>query len=279
MPTPEHVSARMRRVKIDDLFSVSGKIVLVTGGSRGIGEMIAAGFLANGAKVYISSRRADACEATARRLMDTYGGECIPLPADLSGAAGATALAAELGSREDRLDVLVNNAGQAWGAPFEEFPEKGWDRVLNVNVKGPFFVIQQLMPLLEAAATADDPARVINIGSIDGLRPPRLQTYSYGPSKAAMHAMTRQLGAELAPRNIIVNAIAPGPFPTWMLSTGIGGGGDVDNTDWDSLARINPRGRVGTPEDIAGLAIFLASRAGAYTVGEIITCDGGTVIS
>jgi NAD(P)-dependent dehydrogenase (short-subunit alcohol dehydrogenase family) len=266
-------------VKIDDLFSVSGKIVLVTGGSRGIGEMIAAGFLANGAKVYISSRKAEACDATAERLMSEYGGECIPLPADLSDLAGATALAEALGTRESRLDVLVNNAGQAWGARFEDFPEKGWDRVINVNVKGPFFVIQQLMPLLEAAATADDPARIINIGSIDGLRPPRLQTYSYSPSKAAIHAMTRQLAAEFAPRNIIVNAIAPGPFPTWMLSTGVGGGGDVDNTDWEALGRTNPRGRVGTPEDIAGLSIFLASRAGAFTVGEIITCDGGIVVS
>ena len=264
---------------IQHLFSVEGKIALVTGGSRGIGEMIAGGFLANGAKVYISSRKADACEATAARLMERFGGECIPIPADLSGLDGAAALAAELTSREDHLDNLVNNAGQAWGAPFEEFPEKGWDRVLNVNVKGPFFVIQQLMPLLEAAATADDPARIINVGSIDGLRPPRLQTYSYSPSKAAIHAMTRQLAAELAPRNIIVNAIAPGPFPTWMLSTGVGGGGDVENTDWDALATMNPRGRVGTPEDIAGLAIFLSSRAGAFTVGEIITCDGGLVVS
>lgn len=264
---------------IQDLFSVNGKIALVTGGSRGIGEMIAAGFLANGAKVYISSRKADACRATADRLMEQYGGTCVPIPADLSGLDGATELATALSEQEDRLDVLVNNAGQAWGAPFESFPEKGWDRVLNVNVKGPFFVIQQLMPLLTAAATADDPARIINIGSIDGLRPPRLQTYSYSPSKAAIHAMTRQLAAELAPRHIIVNAIAPGPFPTWMLSTGVGGGGDVENTDWDALARMNPRGRVGTPEDIAGLAIFLASRAGAYTVGEIITCDGGIVVS
>ena len=175
--------------------------------------------------------------------------------------------------------MLVNNAGVAWGAPFSEFPEKGWDKVMDTNVKGPFFLIQHLLPLLEAAATAEDPARIINVGSIDGLRPPRLQTYSYSPSKAAIHAMTRQLAAEFAPRHIVVNAIAPGPFPTWMLSTGIGGGGDVDNTDWDSLARMNPSGRVGTPEDIAGLAIFLASRAGAFTVGDIITCDGGMVVS
>lgn len=266
-------------MRIDDLFSITGKVALVTGGSRGIGEMIAAGFLANGAKVYISSRKADACQATAERLTAEHGGECIPLPADLSGLEGATVLADALRAREDRLDILVNNAGQAWGARFEDFPEKGWDRVLNVNVKGPFFVIQQLMPLLQAAATPEDPARIINIGSIDGLRPPRLQTYSYSPSKAAIHAMTRQLAAEFAPRNIIVNAIAPGPFPTWMLSTGIGGGGDVDTTDWDSLARMNPRRRVGTPEDIAGLAIFLSSRAGAFTVGEIITCDGGALLT
>lgn len=266
-------------MKIDDLFSIDGKVALVTGGSRGIGEMIAAGFLANGAKVYISSRKADACEATANRLVEAYGGECIPIPADLSGLEGAAALAQELSSREERLDILVNNAGQAWGAPFDEFPEKGWDRVMSVNVKGPFFVIQQLMPLLEAAATPDDPARIINVGSVDGIRPPRLQTYSYSPSKAAIHAMTRQLASEFAPRNVIVNAIAPGPFPTWMLSTGVGGGGDVENTDWDALGRTNPRGRVGTPEDIAGLAIFLSSRAGAFTVGEIITCDGGIVVS
>ena len=264
---------------IRQLFSVEGKIVLVTGGSRGIGEMVAAGFLANGAKVYISSRKADACRATADRLMERFGGECVPIPADLSGLDGAQAVAAAIGEREDHIDVVVNNAGQAWGAPLEEFPEKGWDRVLSVNVKGPFYVIQQLLPLLEAGATAEDPARVVNIGSIDGLRPPRLQTYSYSPSKAAIHAMTRQLAAELAPRHIIVNAIAPGPFPTWMLSTGVGGGGDVENTDWDALARMNPRGRVGTPEDIAGLAIFLSSRAGAFTVGEIITCDGGLVVS
>ena len=266
-------------VHITDLFSIDGKIALVTGGSRGIGEMIAAGFLANGAKVYISSRKADACEATAQRLIDRYGGECIALPADLSGLAGAAALAVALGEREERLDILVNNAGVAWGAPFEEFPEKGWDKVMDTNVKGPFFVIQQLMPLLTAAASPSSPARIINIGSIDGLRPPSLQTYSYSPSKAAIHAMTRQLASELAPRHIIVNAIAPGPFPTWMLSTGIGGGGDVAHTDWDALARMNPSGRVGTPEDIAGLAIFLSSRAGAYTVGEIITCDGGIVVS
>lgn len=264
---------------VESLFGVAGKVVLVTGGSRGIGEMIAAGFLANGAKVYISSRKANVCDATASRLADRYGVECVSLPADLSGLAGVDALVAQLTEREDHLDVLVNNAGVSWGAPIETFPESGWDKVMDTNVKGVFFLTQRSLPLLEAAATAEDPARVINIGSIDGIKTPAFETMSYGPSKAALHTMTRQLAAYLVPRHIIVNAIAPGPFPTWMLSTGVGGGGDVDNTDWDAVARDNPRQRVGTPEDIAGLAIFLASRASAFTVGEIITCDGGIVAS
>jgi 2-deoxy-D-gluconate 3-dehydrogenase len=264
-------------VDIQHLFSIEGKIALVTGGSRGIGEMIAAGFLANGCKVYISSRKADVCDATAQRLMEVYGSECISLPADLSGLERVDALTAALGERETQLDILVNNAGVSWGAPLEEFPENGWDKVMDTNVKGVFFLTQRLLPLLEAGATADDPARVINIGSIDGIKPPVFETYSYGPSKAAVHALTRQLGGQLAPRNIIVNAIAPGPFPTWMLSTGVGTGGDVDGTDWDAVGRGTPRGRVGTPEDIAGLAIFLSSRAGAFTVGDVITCDGGMV--
>jgi NAD(P)-dependent dehydrogenase (short-subunit alcohol dehydrogenase family) len=266
-------------MKINDLFSVEGKIALVTGGSRGIGEMIAAGYLANGAKVYISSRKAEACDATARRLMEAHGGECVSVPADLSGLEGINALAAAIAANDDHLDILVNNAGVSWGAPLAEFPEKGWDKVMDTNVKGVFFLIQQLLPLLEAGATADDPSRIINIGSIDGIKSPAFETYSYGPSKAAVHALTRQLGGQLAPRNIIVNAIAPGPFPTWMLSTGVGTGGDVEGTDWDALGRTNPRGRVGTPEDIAGLAIFLSSRAGAFTVGDVITCDGGIVVS
>ncbi len=241
--------------------------------------MIAAGFLANGAKVYISSRKAEACHATAKRLVDKFGGECVALPANLAELSGVDELTQELKNREQRVDILVNNAGVSWGAGLEEFPEMGWDKVMDTNVKGVFFLTQRLLPLLEAGATAEDPARVINVGSIDGIKTPVFDNFSYGPSKAAVHALTRQLASHLVKRNIIVNAIAPGPFPTWMLSTGVGGGGDVEATDWDAVGRVNPRGRVGTPEDIAGLAIFLSSRASAFTVGEVISCDGGTLVS
>lgn len=266
-------------MNFQNLFSIQGKIALVTGGSRGIGEMIAAGFLAHGAKVYISSRKADVCDATAKRLAAEFGGECISLPADLSKLDGIDGLVGELEGRENRLDILVNNAGATWGAPLAEFPEAGWDKVMDTNVKGVFFLTQRLLPLLESGATSEDPARVINIGSIDGIKTPLFDNFSYGPSKAAVHHLTRVLAAHLVKRNVLVNAIAPGPFPTWMLSTGVGGGGDVEGTDWDAVGRVNPRGRVGTPEDIAGLAIFLSSRAGAFTVGDVITCDGGSVAS
>lgn len=260
-----------------DLFSVKGKTALVTGGSRGIGEMIAAGLLANGARVYISSRKAQACEETAKRLTEAHGGECVPLPADLSALEGVQGLADDLARRETQLDILVNNAGAAWGAPLDEFPEKGWDKVMDTNVKGPFFLIQKLLPMLRRAGDAEDPARVINIGSIDGLKTPSFENFSYGPSKAAIHHMTRVLSARLARERITVNAIAPGPFPTWMLSTGVGFGGETEGVDWDRVGRENPRGRVGTPQDVAGLTIFLASRAGAYVVGQVIALDGGLV--
>ncbi len=265
-------------MNLENLFSIQGKVAVVTGGSRGIGEMIAAGFLANGAKVYISSRKAEACHATAKRLVERYGGECIAIPANLADLSGVDALTAELKGHEDRVDILVNNAGVSWGAELEAFPELGWDKVMDTNVKGVFFLTQRLLPLLEAGATPEDPARVINIGSIDGIKTPVFDNFSYGPSKAAVHALTRQLASHLVQRNILVNAIAPGPFPTWMLSTGVGGGGDVEATDWDAVGKVNPRGRVGTPEDIAGLAIFLSSRASAFTVGEVISCDGGTLV-
>lgn len=263
---------------LEELFSIRGKVALVTGGSRGIGEMIAAGLVANGAKVYISSRKTEACDATAERLTERFGGECISAPADLANLEGVESLVTELERRETRLDILVNNAGVSWGAALGEFPEIGWDKVMDTNVKGVFFLTQRLLPLLESGATALDPARVINIGSVDGIKTPVFDNFSYGPSKAAVHALTRQLAAHLVKRNIIVNAIAPGPFPTWMLSTGVGTRGDVEGTDWAAVGRSNPRGRVGTPEDIAGLTIFLSSRAGAYTVGEVITCDGGSLV-
>jgi len=263
----------------DKLFSIEGKVAVVTGGSRGIGEMIAAGFLANGVKVYISSRKAEVCDETARRLSEQFGGECVSLPANLAELDGIQAFADELARREEQVDILVNNAGVSWGAPLDEFPEVGWDKVMDTNVKGVFFLTQKLLPLLRKSASAEDPARVINVGSIDGIKTPVFETFSYGPSKAAVHHLTRVMAAHLVKENILVNAIAPGPFPTYMLSTGVGGRGDVENTDWDTVGQGNPRGRVGTAEDIAGIAIFLSSRASAFTVGDVIVCDGGSVVS
>jgi 2-deoxy-D-gluconate 3-dehydrogenase len=267
------------KASFDDLFSIKGKVALVTGGSRGIGEMIAAGFLANGAKVYISSRKADACAATAERLSKEYGGTCIALPADLSQLSGVEGLAKQFGEHEQSLDILINNAGAAWGAPIDTFPEAGWDKVMDTNVKGVFFLTQKLLPQLRRAARAANPARVVNIGSIDGIKTAAFSTPSYGASKAAVHHLTRFLAAQLSREHIICNAIAPGPFPTWMLSTGVGFGGETEDVDWASVGARNPSGRVGSPEDIAGLAIFLCSRAGQYVVGQTIACDGGIVAS
>jgi 2-deoxy-D-gluconate 3-dehydrogenase len=269
---------QFKEKRMQNLFSIKGKTALVTGGSRGIGAMIAGGFLASGAKVYISSRKVEACDAAAERLMKTFGGECISVPGNVAELDGISALVETLSEQEDKLDILINNAGVGWGAPLEEFPEIGWDKVMDTNVKGVFFLIQQLLPLLKASGTPEDPARVINIGSIDGIVTPTFGNISYGPSKAAVHHLTRVLAANLVKDHITVNAIAPGPFPTWMLSTAVGFGGATD-VDWDQVAQRNPRRRVGTLEDIAGVAIFLSSRAGAYTVGETITCDGGAVAS
>ena len=263
----------------DNLFSIKGKVALVTGGSRGIGEMIAAGFLAQGAKVYISSRKADACEETARRLSETYKGQCIAIAADLSRIEGVGSLAKAVAARESSLDILVNNAGAAWGAPLEEFPEVGWDKVMDTNVKGVFFLTRELMPLLRKAAAGASPARVINIGSIDGIKTAAFDSWSYGASKAAVHHLTRFMAARLTRERILFNAIAPGPFPTWMLSTGVGFGGETEGVDWEKVGERNPSGRVGTPQDIAGLATFLCSRAGEFVVGQTIACDGGIVAS
>jgi NAD(P)-dependent dehydrogenase (short-subunit alcohol dehydrogenase family) len=253
-----------------NLFDISGKVALVTGGSRGIGEMIAEGFVANGVKTYISARKAEACDATAARLSGQ--GECISIPADLSTTAGVKALADDIGSRESQLDILVNNAGANWGAPIEEFPESGWDKVMDINVKGPFFLTQALLPLLEAAAAPEDPARIINVGSIDGLNVSRLGTYSYGPSKAAIHHLTRTFASHLAGRNITANAIAPGPFPSKMTA-------GIAETMGEEIRKHVPLKRWGEPADMAGAAIYLASKAGAYVSGVVLPVDGGIVAS
>jgi NAD(P)-dependent dehydrogenase (short-subunit alcohol dehydrogenase family) len=250
---------------VTDLFSIAGKTALVTGGSRGIGRMIAGGFVEAGAKVYVSSRRAEACEAVAAELSQV--GLCLSLPADLSTEAGCRELAAELARREDRLHVLVNNAGNTWGAPLEEFDDAAWDRVLSLNVKGVFHTTKFLLPLLEAAATGDDPARVVNIGSIDGIHVPVLETYSYSASKAAVHQLTRHLARKLAPR-ITVNAIAPGPFESKMMAATLDAFGA-------QIAAGAPMKRIGRPDDMAGAAIYLASPAGAYLTGVILPVDGG----
>ena len=258
-------------------FSIDGKVALITGGSRGIGEMIAAGFLQHGAKIYISSRKAEMCHATAAKLQTEYGGTCVSIPANLSEIDGINHLVQELAQAESSLDILINNAGTSWGTPLTEFPEFGWDKVMDTNVKGVFFLTQKCLPLLRAAGSKEDPARVVNIGSIDGIRTPKFENYSYAASKAAVHHLTRQLAAHLVKEHINVNAIAPGPFPTWMLSTGVGFGGQVEGADWDQIGERNPSGRVGTLEDICGTAIYLCSRAGAFTVGTTITCDGGSI--
>ena len=257
-------------IHAESLFSIKGKVALVTGGSRGIGLMIARGFLESGAKVYISSRKKDVCDAVAQQLSKV--GECISVPADISAVAGCKALAGEIAKREARLHILVNNAGAAWGEHLADYPEAGWDKVFNTNVKSVFFLTQALLPMLDKAAKPDDPARVINVGSIDGIKVPFLETFAYPPSKAAVHHMTRDLAVKLGGRNITVNAIAPGPFESqmtkWML----------DNYQKQFEAQC-PMRRIGAPADMAGVAIYLASRAGAYVNGVVIPVDGGICIT
>jgi NAD(P)-dependent dehydrogenase (short-subunit alcohol dehydrogenase family) len=249
-----------------NLFSVEGKVALVTGGSRGIGLMIARGLVENGARVYISSRKADACDQVAREL--SAAGACVSLPADVSSEAGCRGLAAELAAREPALHVLVNNAGANWGAPLEEYPDAAWDKVLALNVKSVFHLTRTLLPQLEKAASDEDPARVINVGSVDGIHVPDLETYAYSTSKAAVHHLTRVLAKKLAARRITVNAIAPGPFESKMMAETLRKFGEI-------IVRSCPLGRIGTPEDMAGVAIYLSSRAGAYLTGAVIPVDGG----
>ncbi len=249
-----------------DLFSLDGKVALVTGGTRGIGLMIARGLLDAGARVYISSRKADAGEAAAAEL--SAHGEVTSIPSNLSTEDECVRLAEAIGEREARLDVLVNNAGATWGEPIESFPESAWDKIIDLNLKAPFFLTRACLPLLRAAGTADDPARVINIGSIDGLRVPDLEVYSYTASKAGIHQLTRALARRLGSDHITVNAIAPGPFESKMMAATL-------EQFHDEIAAQSVLGRIGRPDDIAGTAIYLASRAGAYTTGAIIPVDGG----
>ncbi|MDE2363261.1 MAG: SDR family oxidoreductase [Hyphomicrobiales bacterium] len=252
----------------DNLFSLEGRVALVTGGSRGIGRMIAEGFLAYGAsRVYITARKATACDAAAAEMTKQGKGECVSIPCDVSTVEGAEKLAAEIGKREKKLDILVNNAGAAWAADFDEFPEKGWDKVVDLNMKTPFFLTKAFAPLLRAAATKQRPAKVINIASIDGIFVNPLETYPYAASKAGLIHLTRRMAARLIKDNIVTTAIAPGPFQSDM---------NIDARDnADNVAKRVPSGRIGYPQDMAGAAIFLASRAGDYVVGSTVTVDGG----
>ena len=248
-----------------ELFSIAGKTALVTGGTRGIGKMIAEGFVEAGATVYISSRKADACAETATEL--SAKGTCVGVPADLSTEEGCRGLADEMASRLERLDILVNNAGATWGTPLAEYGEAPFDKVLALNVKGVFHLTKFLVPLLQSSGTTDEPARVINIGSIDGISVPLLETYAYSSSKAAVHQLTRHLAKRLAPA-ITVNAIAPGPFQSKMMAATLDAFGE-------QIAANAPLKRIGRPDDMAGAAIYLSSRAGAYLTGAIIPVAGG----
>jgi NAD(P)-dependent dehydrogenase (short-subunit alcohol dehydrogenase family) len=253
---------------MSELYSLAGRTALITGGSRGIGRMIAEGFLRQGARVYISARKAEACDAAAREMSAL--GPCVSLPADVSTVEGAQQLAAAFAAQEPQLDILVNNAGAAWGAPYEEFPENGWDKVVDLNMKAPFFLTRALHPQLTKAAQAR-PAKVINIASIDGISVNPLETYSYAASKAGLIHLTKRLSLRLVKDNIVVSAIAPGAFASDMNRAARDHG--------DEVSQRIPAGRIGTDEDMAGAAIFLASRAGDYVVGATLVVDGGVSLS
>lgn len=253
-------------MKIEDLFSIRGKVALITGGSRGLGEMFARAYVENGAKVYISARKAEACFALAEELSKI--GECVAIPADLSEMSEMERLGKEIAARESKLDILINNAGASWGAEFADFPEKGWDKVMDLNVKSVFFMTQKVLPLLKAAGTAEDFARVINIGSIEGLRTSHLEAYSYAASKSAVHHVTRMMAKYLAKEQIAVNAIAPGYFPSKMTD-------GLNETEAAEIDNDTPMRRWGAPSDMAGVAIYLASKASAYVCGAVIPVDGG----
>ena len=256
---------------LDRLFGVEGKHVVVTGGSRGIGRMIAHGFVEGGATVYISARKAEACDSTAEELNGLGGaGSCVSIPADLSDRRGVDALAAAVGDRTDALHVLVNNAGATWGAPLDDYPESAFDKLFDINVKGAFMLTQALLPALRATATEEDPARVINIGSIDGIRTPAMETYAYSSTKAAVLALTRHLAKNLVREHVLVNAIAPGPFESKMMAFALG-----TEEGREMVASGVPARRIGRPDDMAAAALYLAGRGSTYLVGETIVVDGG----
>ena len=255
---------------MENLFDVNNKVALVTGGSRGIGAMIAEGFVKNGVKTYISSRKSDDCNKKSEELSEF--GQCISIPADLTDMKQMDRLVAQIKEREKNLNILVNNAGAAWGASFDDFPENGWDKVMDTNVKSIFFLSQKLIDILEISGTNSDPSRIINIGSIDGIGIPRAETYSYPASKAALHQLTRVLANRLSNRNINVSAIAPGPFQSNMMASTLKEHGD-------QIKESVPRNRIGLPEDMAGATIFLSSKASAYITGAIIPVDGGSLIA
>jgi NAD(P)-dependent dehydrogenase (short-subunit alcohol dehydrogenase family) len=252
----------------NDLFSVAGKVAVVTGGSRGIGAMIATGLVRAGCRVYITARKKDACDAKAAELSAL--GECISLPLDLAAPGGADDFVRVVSEREERLHILVNNAGATWGAPLAEYPLEAFDKMWSINVKALFALTVQSLPLLRAAAEAEDPARVINIGSIDGLGVPAMETYAYSTTKAGVHMLTRHLASRLAAESITVNAIAPGPFDSKMMAFALD-----DPQTRAAIAGNVPLGRIGEPDDMAGTVIFLASRAGRYLTGAVIPVDGG----
>ena len=248
-----------------DLFDLNGRIAVITGGSRGIGRMIAEEFVRRGVRTYITARKADACNQAANEISEF--GDCIAIPHDLSTADGIRSFVGAVSEHEQKVDILINNAGAAWGAEFDDFPEEGWDKVMNINLKSAFFLTQQMAPLLRVAASPEQPARVINIASIDGIRVTPMETYSYGASKAGLIHLTRRLAMRLVSENIHVNAIAPGAFAS----------------DMNVFARDNPDGvsdsiparRIGRPDDMAGTAVYMCSRAGDYLVGITLTVDGG----
>ena len=257
-------------MNINNLFGVKGKVILITGGSRGIGEMIASGFLANGAKVYISSRKIKDCDATAQRLTEKYESECISIPADISDLNGINELFTNFDKYNDNLDVLINNAGAVWGEPLHKFSEDGWDKVMDLNVKSIFFMIQKFLDLLKKNTTSDNPARIINIGSIDGINTPYYENYSYSVAKSAVHKLTSVLAAKLIKDNIICNAIAPGFIQTDMTNKG-------DGKLLENWIESIPLKRAGNVSDVANLCSYLASDKASYITGQIIKVDGGLV--